>query len=89
MTNIAALRAQAQAHARQLEAVLWLSVTDLAARWGVSASTVRAIARDDLPYLTLGKSAVRRYDPRDVETYEQSSKRGSADTADRAEDAVA
>jgi hypothetical protein len=77
-TRLAELRELAKAHARQLEAVVWLSVGDLAVRWNVSPATVRKVSRDALPYLTLGGSSVRRYDPRDVEHYEAESKRGSA-----------
>lgn len=78
MDRLAELRAQAAEHARQLEAVLWLTVGDLAVRWKVSPATVRKIDRARLPYLTLGQSGVRRYDPRDVESYEAESKRGAA-----------
>ncbi len=70
MRTIEDLRAHAREHARQIEAVLWLSVQDLAVRWSVSPGTVRKIPRAQLPYLMLGASSVRRYDPRDVESYE-------------------
>lgn len=80
MSTLAQLRAQAQAHARQIEAVTWLTVNDLAVRWGVCASTVRKIPRSALPYLALGTSRVRRYDPRDVEAYEAAQK-GPEDAA--------
>jgi hypothetical protein len=66
------------AHARQLDAVNWVSAAQLGKRWSVSARTVREIPRGDLPYLTLGGSHVRRYDPRDVEAYEEREKRGNA-----------
>ena len=72
------LREAAKAHSRQIDAVLWLTVADLAVRWGVSTKTVRKIPRASLPYLELGSSHVRRFDPRDVEAYEAESKRGSA-----------
>lgn len=72
------LRASAREHAKQLDAVSWVSVNDLAARWGVSPGTVRKIPRALLPYLTLGESQVRRYDPRDIESYEEKCKRGDA-----------
>lgn len=71
MTGIAA-------HERQLEAVHWLSVQDLAARWAISGATVRKVPRDKLPYLLFGDSQVRRYDPRDVERFEDEQKRESA-----------
>lgn len=78
MATIHDMREAAKAHSRQIEAVLWLSVQDLAARWGVSAGTVRKVPREALPYLTLGSSTVRRYDPRDVEQYEATAKQGAA-----------
>lgn len=78
MDRIAELRELAKAHSRQLEAVLWLSVGDLAVRWSVSPATVRKVSRQALPYLLLGESNVRRYDPRDVESYENNAKRGDA-----------
>lgn len=77
MPTIDDIRAAAAEHARQLESVRWLSVADLVARWGVSQTTIRAIAADDLPYLLFGKSRVRRYDPRDVEAYEDRMKHAS------------
>lgn len=78
MDRLTQLRTLAKEHSRQLEAVLWLSVGDLAVRWSVSPATVRKIPRASLPYLLLGGSGVRRYDPRDVESYESSAKRGDA-----------
>lgn len=74
MATIEKLRAQAAQHAKQIEAVQWLSVNDLAARWGISPGSVRKIARDALPYLLFGESNQRRYDPRDVEQYEAEQK---------------
>lgn len=74
--TVAQLRADASEHARQIEAVLWISAQDLAKRWGVSPVTVRAISREKLPYLQLGGTRVRRYDPRDVEAFEDREKRG-------------
>lgn len=74
MTNIAELRRQAREHAHQLAAVRYLTVQDLAARWGVSEDVVRDLERKKLPYITLGQSRLRRYDPRDVEAFEQREK---------------
>jgi hypothetical protein len=74
MATIDELRTDAKEHARQLEAVHWLGVSDLAARWGVSTVTVRKIDRALLPYLPFGASRVRRYDPRDIEKYEAEQK---------------
>lgn len=78
MTDRATIRAAAREHARQLEAVEWPGVPELQARWRIGAATIRLIPRDKLPFLTFGKSDVRRYDPRDVEAYEQTEKRGAA-----------
>lgn len=72
--SVAEMRAEAEKHARQLEAVLWLTVRDLATRWGVSLVTVRAIPQEALPYLTLGGSKVRRYHPDDVARYEHAAR---------------
>jgi hypothetical protein len=68
--SIDQIRAEARAHGRQLEAVNWMTVQELAGRWGVSQGTVRAIPREQLKYLTLGKSTVRRYHPDDVSSFE-------------------
>lgn len=78
MATLEELRAKAALHTRQLESVHWLGVEALAVRWGVSKGTVRKIARQALPYLTFGETMIRRFDPRDVETYEAEMKRGAA-----------
>jgi hypothetical protein len=72
------MRAEAREHARQIEAVTWLSVHELAQRWRVSPNTVRKIPRSALPYLMLGETRVRRFDPRDVEAFEQRAKTGES-----------
>lgn len=77
MPSIEELRAARDAHAKQIEAVHWLTVQDLAARWGIAPGTVRKIPRDLLPYLPFGQSKQRRYDPRDVERYEETQKRAA------------
>lgn len=74
MPSIETLRERAKAHARQLEAVLWLKTSDLVARWGIDSAEILAVPRAELPYLEFGASRARRYDPRDVEAYEQSHK---------------
>lgn len=79
--SIAAIRADAEKHARQLDAVLWLTVRDLGARWGVSATVVREIPKGALPYLALGGSRVRRYHPDDVAAYEDSQRSAPAAAA--------
>jgi hypothetical protein len=70
MTNAEEIRARARAHARQIEAVLWMTAQDLAVRWGVSVGFVRKIDPKQLPYMTLGSSRVRRYHPDDVAAFE-------------------
>ena len=81
MPTIDELRARAAAHARQLEAVLWLKSSDLAARWGVDVDTVTALPRAELPYLEFGKSKTRRYNPDDVRAYEERAKQGTPGAA--------
>lgn len=78
MATIAELRARQQEHARQLEAVFFAKASELAARWNVDVDTVLAIPRGELPYIEYGKTDTRRYDPRDVEAYEQRAKKGTA-----------
>lgn len=49
------------------------TVSDLARRWHLSPTSVRAIARDLLPYIDVGLGEVRkarRYDPADVASFE-------------------
>jgi hypothetical protein len=77
VATIEQLRERAAAHARQLDAVLYLKVNDLAARWGVDPEQVTLIPREQLPYLEFGGSRSRRYDPRDIEAYEERAKRGA------------
>lgn len=74
MPSIETLRQQTAEHAKQIEAIHWSTVNDLAARWGISPGSVRKIDREALPYLLFGKSKQRRYDPRDVERYESNEK---------------
>jgi hypothetical protein len=72
--TIDALRAKARAHQQRLDAeARFLSVQDLAARWGVCDATVRAIPADRLPYTAVGggtRRTHRRYNPADVARYE-------------------
>jgi hypothetical protein len=78
MPTIDELRARQAEHARQLDAVFWVKASDLGARWNVDVESVLAVPREELPYLEYGKTKSRRYDPRDVEAYEQRAKKGSA-----------
>jgi hypothetical protein len=62
------------AHSLELtaRATFWRA-RDLAARWGCSVSSVLAIPRERLPYVTLGhgtKRPHRRYNPTHVLAYE-------------------
>jgi hypothetical protein len=78
MSAIAPLREQARAFNRELEAkASWITVSQLAQRWGVCHSTVRDIPRDQLPFIEFGTGARyrrRRYDPADVQAFEATSK---------------
>ncbi len=78
MPSIEELRARKAEHAKQLEAVLYVKVSDLAARWNLDPEGVTKIPREELPYLEFGESDSRRYDPRDVEAYEERKKKGVA-----------
>lgn len=66
----------AEMHERRLAAARWWRVRHLCQRWDVGRKTVYAIPRASLPYIEYGDSKQRRYDPRDVEQYEQAAKRG-------------
>lgn len=78
MPSIAELRERAREHAREIEAVLWMKVADLSARWGLDAETIKMIPREKLPFLEFGERGDRRYDPRDVEAFEAREKKGAA-----------
>jgi transposase len=71
---LAVIRGRAAAHERELDAKrFYLSTNEVAARLGVSASTVRDIPFDDLPFLELGNGAkhkTRRFHPDDLAAYE-------------------
>jgi hypothetical protein len=71
--ELAAIRADAEQHQRELDAGRWLTTGQLAERWAVSDTTVRDIPRDELPWLPFGrglKQPRRRYNPADVAAYE-------------------
>jgi hypothetical protein len=69
------LRARAKAHQADIDlSIVYLEVSDLAARFNVAPSTVRDIPRDRLPYAEFGKGRKlkrRRYHPADVIAYEE------------------
>jgi hypothetical protein len=71
---MSALSDRAAAHQRHLDRnAKFLTVAQLASRWGVSPSLVRAIPLSLLPYLNAGQGLQRehrRYDPDDVLAYE-------------------
>jgi len=68
------LRARAEAHQVYLDRnTKFFTVKDLAARWGCSGNTVRAIPTTLLPYMNIGtglQRESRRYHPDDVYGYE-------------------
>lgn len=78
MPTIDELRARQAEHSKQLDAVLFAKTSDLSARWSIDVETILSIPRAELPYIEYGKSRTRRYDPRDVEAYEQHAKKGEA-----------
>lgn len=74
MSDIDEARAKAAAHQEHLDRnTKFYSVQDLAARWSVSANTVRTIPHTTLPYISIGLGLTRerrRYRPDDVMAYE-------------------
>lgn len=74
MADLTEIRAKAAAHSRALDAKFrFLTVQDLAARWGCSESTVRDIPLTALPYTTVGRGKIRphrRYNPEHVAAHE-------------------
>jgi hypothetical protein len=76
MASIEEIRARQREHARQLDTVFFVKSSDLQARWNIDIEEVLDIPRSELPYLEHGKTKSRRYDPRDVDAYEQRKKTG-------------
>ena len=72
--DLSLYRERARAHERTLDVSMrFLTVQQLAERWGVAETTVRAIPFDALPWTPAGRGAKRhhrRYDPADVLAYE-------------------
>lgn len=71
--RIARIRERRQQHEDEMLSVHWFSVAMLAARWGISETTVREIPPDQLRYKAFGegkKLKRRRYHPDDVAAYE-------------------
>lgn len=73
MDRTARIRERRQQHEEELLSLHWFTPAILAARWGISETTVREIAADELPYKEFGagmKLKRRRYHPDDVARYE-------------------
>lgn len=74
MPTLDELRAKAAAHQNHIDRnTKWLDVKTLAARWGCSPSTVRAIPSHLLPFMNIGTGLERerrRFHPDDVAAYE-------------------
>lgn len=73
MDRLTRIRERRQRHEEEMLSVRWFTPAILAARWGVSESTVREIPPDELPYKEFGageKLKRRRYHPDDVAAYD-------------------
>lgn len=83
--DLSAIRARA--HDAELDNGLrYLSVSQLARRWGISQTTVRCIPLADLPYIEFGqglKLRRRRFPIAAVEAYEREHTRGAQPKAGR------
>ncbi|HWL39406.1 MAG TPA: hypothetical protein VNO75_04135 [Gemmatimonadaceae bacterium] len=79
LTSLQPYRDRARAHQEEIDLrINYLTVNKLAARWGVAASTVRDIPREELPYKEFGsgvKLKRRRYHPDDVLAFEARDRR--------------
>lgn len=72
-SRLARIRARRLQHEEELLSVHWFTVALLAARWGVSETTVREIPAAELPYMAFGQGVHlkrRRFHPDDVARYE-------------------
>lgn len=79
MSTLAELRARAREHDDEIESRRWFTPAELAERWRVSETTVRAIPRAQLFYKEFGagtKLKRRRYREDWVQTYEESQPAG-------------
>ena len=73
MADLVEIRARAKKHQEELDEPKWLSTGDLAKRWGLGESTVRAMPATELPWKEFGRGVNRRrrrYRLADVESYE-------------------
>lgn len=67
------IRDRRQRHEEEMLSVHWFTPAILAARWGISETTVRAIPATELPYKEFGTGTQkkrRRYHPDDVAAYD-------------------
>ena len=82
MSTLAELRAKSDSHQAHLDRnTTFLTLKALAARWGCSTNTVRAIPATVLPWVNIGSGLVRearRYHPDDVMAYEMAQRTGQA-----------
>lgn len=70
---IARIRERRQQHEDEMLSATWFTPALLAARWGISETTVREIPADQLPYKEFGAGEQlkrRRYRPDDVAAFE-------------------
>lgn len=75
MERLAEIRARAKAHEEEIDSAKWYTVSDLAARWQLSETTVRAIPLSELRFKEFGSGAEkkrRRYKGEWVDMYENS-----------------
>jgi hypothetical protein len=72
-TRMERIRERRMRHEEEMLSVHWFTPAILAARWGISETTVREIPPEQLPYKEFGtgeKLKRRRYHPDDVAAYE-------------------
>lgn len=85
MADLAAIRERRLRHEEEMLSVHWFTPAILAARWGVSETTVREIPLDELRYKEFGSGKQlkrRRYHPDWVAAYEASPNAPRVDDAE-------
>jgi hypothetical protein len=73
MHDLTSIRERRRRHEEEMLSVHWFTPAILAARWGVSETTVREIPAQQLPYKEFGSGEQlkrRRYRPEDVAAFE-------------------
>lgn len=72
MPTVSEIRERAKLHEEELDSLKWFTVSQLAARWRLSESTVREIPASELRFKEFGNGQKRRrrYKPSWVEAYE-------------------